>query len=330
MTAAAWTGRRVLVTGGGGFIGSHLTERLVALGARTRALVRYTSSGGAGWLDRSPVRGDVEVIPGDIADRDIVRRAVTDVDVVFHLAALIGIPYSYQAPASYVQTNVAGTMNVLQCALDAGVSRVVHTSTSEVYGTALRTPIAEDHPLQTQSPYSATKAGADLLALAFHRSFGLPVVTLRPFNTYGPRQSTRAVIPTIVTQALTQPMVRLGHLDPTRDFTYVLDTVDAFVLAGEVASLPPEPINIGSGKEIAVRDLAQLILSLVGVDVPIEVDPTRERPEQSEVDRLCADASRARRLLGWAPRHSIREGLAATIEWIKGNLERYRPEAYGI
>jgi len=330
MTAAAWTGRRVLVTGGGGFIGSHLTERLVALGARPRALVRYTSSGGAGWLDRSPVRGDVEVIPGDIADRDIVRKAVTDVDVVFHLAALIGIPYSYQAPASYVQTNVAGTMNVLQCALDAGVSRVVHTSTSEVYGTALRTPIAEDHPLQTQSPYSATKAGADLLALAFHRSFGLPVVTLRPFNTYGPRQSTRAVIPTIVTQALTQPMVRLGHLDPTRDFTYVLDTVDAFVLAGEVASLPPEPINIGTGKEIAVRDLAQLILSLVGVDVPIEVDPTRERPEQSEVDRLCADASRARRLLGWAPRHSIREGLAATIEWIKGNLERYRPEAYGI
>ncbi len=208
-----WKGRSVLVTGGGGFIGSHLAERLVTLGAETRVLVRYTSSGAAGWLDRSPVRNEIEVIAGDIADRDVVRKATERVDVVFHLAALIGIPYSYHAPASYVQTNVAGTLNVLQAALDAGVSRVVHTSTSEVYGTALRAPIGEDHPLQTQSPYSATKAGADLLAFAFQRSFGLPVVTLRPFNTYGPRQSTRAVIPTIITQALARPAVRLG--DPS-------------------------------------------------------------------------------------------------------------------
>jgi len=325
-----WNGRRVLVTGGGGFIGSHLAERLVTLGAATRVLVRYTSSGAAGWLDRSMVRNEIEVIAGDISDRDVVRRAVDRTDVVFHLAALIGIPYSYHAPSSYVQTNVAGTLNVLQAALDANVSRVVHTSTSEVYGTALRTPIGEDHPLQTQSPYSATKAGADLLAFAFQRSFGLPVVTLRPFNTYGPRQSMRAVIPTIITQALTRPAVRLGDLDPSRDFTYVLDTVEAFVLAGSVDGLPPDPMNVGSGKEISVRDLAALIVSMIGTNVPTELDDSRVRPERSEVDRLCADATRARTLLGWTPRHSLRDGLAATIAWMKDNIERYRPETYGV
>ena len=330
MTAVNWSHRRVLVTGAGGFIGSHLTERLVALGAPTRALVRYTSGGSAGWLDESPVRGDVEVLAGDIADREIVRKAMDRVDVAFHLAALVGIPYSYTAPASYVRTNVLGTLNVLQAALDAGVSRVIHTSTSEVYGTALRTPIAEDHPLQTQSPYSATKAGADMLAVAFHRSFGLPVVTLRPFNTYGPRQSARAVIPAIITQALTQPAIRLGHLEPTRDFTYVLDTIEAFVLAAQVEPLTGEPINLGAGMQIAVRDLAALIVSLIGADVPVSVDENRVRPGSSEVDRLCADATRAQRLLGWAPRHSLREGLTATIDWIKDNLGRYRPDAYGI
>jgi NAD dependent epimerase/dehydratase len=330
VTGVNWSGRRVLVTGAGGFIGSHLTERLVGLGASTRALVRYTSSGGAGWLDRSPVRGEIDVIAGDITDGDIVRKATEGVDVVFHLAALIGIPYSYHAPESYVRTNVDGTLNVLQRALAAGVSRVVHTSTSEVYGTAQRVPIAEDHPLQTQSPYSATKAAADLLAVAFQRSFGLPVVTLRPFNTYGPRQSARAVIPTIITQALTQPVVRLGHLDPTRDFTFVSDTVDAFVLAASVDALPLEPINVGSGKEIAIRDLAALIASLIGGDVSVAVDDARVRPERSEVDRLCADATRARQLLGWSPRHSLRDGLQATIAWIKDNLERYRPETYSV
>jgi len=325
-----WTHRRVLVTGAAGFIGSHLTERLVTLGATTRALVRYNSAGSAGWLDQSPSRGDVEVVAGDIADRDLVRKAMDRIDVVFHLAALIGIPYSYAAPASYVRTNVNGTLNVLQNALDADVSRVIHTSTSEVYGTALRVPIGEDHPLQTQSPYSATKAGGDLLAVAFQRSFGLPVVTLRPFNTYGPRQSARAVIPTIITQALTQSSIRLGDLDPSRDFTYVLDTVEAFVAAAGTKEATADPINVGSGREISVRDLAELVLSLTGKSVPIVVDSERTRPERSEVERLCADASRARRLLGWEPRRSLREGLTATIDWIKNNLEHFRPEIYSV
>lgn len=320
----------MLVTGAGGFIGSHLTERLVALGARTRALVRYTSSGSAGWLDESAVRGDVELVSGDIGDREIVHEAMTGVDVVFHLAALIGIPYSYAAPASYVRTNVLGTLNVLQTALDTGISRVIHTSTSEVYGTAQRVPISEEHPLQTQSPYSATKAGADLLAASFHRSFGLPVVTLRPFNTFGPRQSARAVIPSIIAQALTQPAIRLGHLDPTRDFTFVPDTVSAFVAAAASDALPPDAINVGAGKEIAIRDLAALIQSLLGTAVPLVVDDARQRPDASEVDRLCADATRARHLLGWAPQHTLRDGLAATIEWIKINLHRYRADAYSI
>src|SRR5437870_1396872 len=229
MTERAWNGRAVLVTGAGGFIGSHLTECLAGQGAAVRALVRYTSTGTRGWLDESPVAADVEFFAGDICDRDVLGRAMRGVDVVFHLAALIGIPYSYEAPESYVRTNIEGTLAVLQVAAAAGVRRVVHTSTSEVYGTAIEVPIAESHPLQTQSPYSASKASADLLATAFHRSFGLDVAIIRPFNTYGPRQSARAVIPSIVTQALAGPAIKLGHLPPTRDFTYVADTVDAFV-----------------------------------------------------------------------------------------------------
>jgi NAD dependent epimerase/dehydratase len=330
VTGVDWSRRRVLVTGAGGFIGSHLAERLVSLGARTRVLVRYTSSGSAGWLESSPVRSDLEIVTGDIADREIVRTAVDGVDVVFHLAALIGIPYSYHAPASYVQTNVAGTQNILQAALDAHVSRVVHTSTSEVYGTAVGARISEKHPLNAQSPYAATKVGADMLALAYQRSFGLPVVTVRPFNTYGPRQSARAIIPTIITQALTQPAVRLGHLAPTRDFTYVLDTVEGLVRAGSAPDVDGDVINLGSGREIAIGDLAALIVSLTGRAVPIEVDAERGRPDASEVDRLCADASRAQTLLEWVPQRSLRDGLSATIEWTRSNLERYRPEAYGI
>ena len=247
-----WGQQTVLVTGAGGFIGSHLTERLVALGARTRALVHYNSAGAWGWLDDSPVKQYVEVFLGDVQDRDSLRAAVQGTDIVFHLAALIAIPYSYRAPISYVRTNVDGTLNVLQGSLDAGVKLVVNTSTSEVYGTARHIPINEEHPLQGQSPYSASKIGADKMAEAFHLSFGLPVATIRPFNTFGPRQSARAVIPTIVTQALTQPTVCLGNLAPTRDFSYVADTVEGFIRIAECPEAIGQVINVGSGLEISI------------------------------------------------------------------------------
>ena len=326
----AWTNHRVLVTGGGGFIGSHLVERLVSLGATTRVLVRYTSSGTWGWLDDSPVKSQMEVFAGDICDRDVLARAMQGVETVFHLAALIGIPYSYDAPASYLRTNVEGTLAVLQTALAAGVRRVVHTSTSEVYGTALHVPIDERHPLQTQSPYSASKAGADLMATAFHRSFGLDVVTVRPFNTYGPRQSARAVIPTIITQALAGSAIRLGHLSPTRDFTYIADTVDAFVRAADAPDATGQVFNIGSGQEISVGDLVRTIQAITGTTVPVVTDAARDRPEASEVERLCADASRARATLGWSPRYRLVEGLTETVAWMKDNLERYRIGSYSV
>jgi len=325
-----WSNVRVLVTGAGGFIGSHLTERLVALGARTRAFVRYNSAGSWGWLDSSPVKGDIEVSVGDICDRDSLRKALRGVDIVFHLAALIGIPYSYYAPVSYVRTNVEGTLNVLQEALDAGVSLVVHTSTSEVYGTARYVPIDEDHPLQGQSPYSASKIGADKLAEAFHLSFGLPITIIRPFNTFGPRQSARAVVPTIITQALTQSAVRLGNLEPTRDFTYVADTVEGFIRIAECPKAIGQVINIGSGHEISIADLAKTILTLVGRDIPIICDNDRVRPENSEVQRLCAANRKAHEILGWSPKYTLEEGLIETIEWIRRNIEQYRPGAYAI
>lgn len=326
----AWSKQRVLVTGAGGFIGSHLVEHLVALGAKTRALVRYTSGGSWGWLDDSPIRQHVEGFAGDICDREALGRAMRGVDVVFHLAALIGIPYSYEAPASYVRTNIEGTLAVLQTAMTAGVRRVVHTSTSEVYGTALHVPIDENHPLQTQSPYSASKAAADLLATAFHRSFGLEVVTVRPFNTYGPRQSARAVIPTIISQALGGSAIRLGHLTPMRDFTYVLDTVDGFLRAAEADKAAGLIVNLGSGREISIGDLAKLIQSIAGTDVPIEQDVARDRPPSSEVERLCADASRARLTCGWTPRHGLVDGLSLTIAWMKDHLERYQIGTYRV
>ena len=326
----AWTNHRVLVTGGGGFIGSHLVERLVSLGATTRVLVRYTSSGTWGWLDDSPVKSQMDVFAGDICDRDVLARAMQGVETVFHLAALIGIPYSYDAPASYLRTNVEGTLAALQTALAAGVRRVVHTSTSEVYGTALHVPIEERHPLQTQSPYSASKAGADLMATAFHRSFGLDVVTVRPFNTYGPRQSARAVIPTIITQALAGSAIRLGHLSPTRDFTYIADTVDAFVRAADAPDATGQVFNIGSGQEISVGDLVRTIQAITGTTVPVVTDAARDRPEASEVERLCADASRARATLGWSPRYRLVEGLTETVAWMKDNLERYRIGSYSV
>ena len=325
-----WNGKKVLVTGGGGFIGSHLTERLVREGASVRALDQYNAQGTRGWLDFSDVKDSVEFIAGDIADPDIVRGAVAGVEVVFHLAALIAIPYSYLAPASYVRTNINGTLNVLQAARGHGVGRVVHTSTSEVYGTARQVPIDERHPLQGQSPYSATKIGADKMAEAFHCSFNLPVVTVRPFNTYGPRQSERAVIPTIITQCLTGEAVRLGSLDPTRDMNYVGNTVDGFLLAAQAPKAVGRTVNLGSGWEISIGDLAHLIARLVGRPIRIESDEARVRPEKSEVDRLLADNALARELLGWTPKVSLEEGLERTIAWLKTNLEKYRPGVYVV
>jgi NAD dependent epimerase/dehydratase len=325
---SSWGGRSVLVTGAAGFIGSHLVERLVREGANVRAFVLYTSDGSWGWLDHSDVKEEIEVVLGDVQDAESVLGAMEGADVAFHLAALIAIPYSYSAPFSYVRTNVEGTLNVLQAARKTGIERVVHTSTSEVYGTAQRVPIAEDHPLQGQSPYSASKIGADKLAESFFLSYGLPVATLRPFNTYGPRQSARAIIPTIVTQALGGADIRLGNLAPTRDLTFVQDTVDAFVRIADCADALGQVVNVGTGREICVGDLAELVLRLLGRQLPVVADPERTRPEGSEVERLCADASRARDLMGWEPQWTLEAGLGETIAWIGENLDRYRLGVY--
>lgn len=325
-----WKGKKVLVTGAGGFIGSHLTERLVEMGADVRAFVHYNALGTWGWLDESSVRDEIEVVGGDVCDRDSVRQAMQDTEIVFHLAALIGIPYSYHAPISYVRTNIEGTLNVLQCARELDVERVIHTSTSEAYGTARYVPINENHPLQGQSPYSATKIGADKLAEAFQLSFGLPVVTVRPFNAFGPRQSARAVIPTIITQCLTGDVIRLGNLHPTRDLTYVSDTVEGFILAASTSAAIGRTINIGSGREISIGDLAKLVARLIGRPINIESEEKRVRPAKSEVARLVADNTLARELLGWEPTVSLEEGLKHTIEWIQQHLRRYRPDVYTI
>jgi NAD dependent epimerase/dehydratase len=325
-----WSGKRVLVTGAGGFIGSHLTERLVEVGADVKALVHYNALGTWGWLDRSVVRGGIEVIAGDICDRDSVREAMRGVEIVFHLAALIAIPYSYRAPASYVRTNVEGTLNVLQAARELCVERLVHTSTSEVYGTARYVPIDEKHPLQAQSPYSASKIGADKLAEAFHLSFNTPVVTVRPFNTFGPRQSARAVIPTIILQCLKGEMVRLGNLLPTRDLNFVTDTVEGFIIAAGTPKATGWTINLGSSREISIGDLAKLIGRMMGRPIKIESEPMRVRPERSEVERLVADNTLARQLLGWQPKVSFEDGLARTIDWIQQHQERYTPDVYII
>jgi dTDP-glucose 4,6-dehydratase len=326
-----WSGKRVLVTGAGGFIGSHLTERLVELGATTRAFILYNSTGSHDWLDNSVHSREIEFFPGDIRDGPRVREAVKNVDFVFHLAALIAIPYSYHAPESYVQTNVLGTLNVLQAVRESGTRRIIHTSTSEVFGTAKYVPIDEDHPLQGQSPYSASKIGADKMAEAFHFSFDLPVVTLRPFNTFGPRQSTRAVVPTIVTQCLNGSTVRLGNLLPTRDLNYVANTVDGFIAAAESPNAIGRTINIGSGREISIRDLAALIGRLMDRDLRVDGDdPQRIRPDGSEVERLLASNALARELLGWEPSISLESGLMKTIEWIRSNRMSYRSDDYTL
>lgn len=325
-----WADRTVVVTGAGGFIGSRLTERLVELGARPRAFVHYRSDGTAGWLEQSAVRAELEVHLGDLRDPDSLRAAFADVDTVFHLGALVGIPYSYRTPLAYVRTNVEGTLNVLDAAMRAGARRVVHTSTSEVYGTAMTVPMDESHPLQGQSPYSASKIGADKVAESFHRSFDLPLVVVRPFNTFGPRQSARAVIPTIISQVLAGRDVALGNLNSTRDFTFVDDTAEAFVLAGSADGAIGEVFNLGTGREVTIVDLARMIAGMIGSDSGIVVDRKRLRPAGSEVDRLCADASKARTVLEWAPTKSLEAGLAETIAWMADNAERYRPDVYGL
>jgi UDP-glucose 4-epimerase len=324
----AWNGRKVLVTGAGGFIGSHLAEALVRSGAHTRAFCRYTSQNSCGWLDTSEVRSEIEFFHGDIRDAESVALAMRDVETVFHLAALIAIPYSYDAPHSYVETNIIGTMNVLNAARALGAERVVHTSTSEVYGTAQYVPIDEDHPLQGQSPYSATKIGADKIAESYYRSFGTPVVTVRPFNTYGPRQSARAVIPAIITQALERDEIKLGNLLPTRDLNFVTDTVQGVLAVAAAPNVLGQVINLGSGQEISVGDLAKMICDIVGCDLAIRTEPERIRPDASEVERLCADTLKVRRLVSWQPVYTLRQGLTETVNWIRDNLKRFRIGEY--
>lgn len=323
-------GRRVLVTGAGGFIGSHLVEHLVSHGAVVRTLVHYNALGRSGWLDSSPCRDHVEIVVGELCDRDSVAGATKGAEVVFHLGALIAIPYSYQAPLSFIKTNVEGTLNVLQAAREANVVRVVHTSTSEVYGTARRVPIDESHRLQAQSPYAASKIAADKLAETFYLSYGLPVVTVRPFNTFGPRQSARAVVPTIVTQCIAGKTVRLGNVGPTRDLNYVTDIVDGFYRAAIAPEVAGRTINLGSGLEISIRDVVDLVANLMGREVETVTEPVRVRPATSEVERLVADNALARSLLGWRPTISLEEGLRRTIDWFEKHMDSYQTGVYVI
>ena len=331
-TETIFTGKKILVTGAAGFIGSHLVERLQTLGADVRALVRYTSRGDVGWLSLLPVerKQALEIIFGDLRDPEAVRQAIMGTHIVIHLGALISIPYSYLHPFEVAQVNLMGTLNVLIAARDVGVERVIHTSSSEVYGSAQYIPIDERHPLQGQSPYSASKIGADMLAESFHRAFDLPVVTIRPFNTYGPRQSARAVIPTIITQALTRDTICLGNLSTRRDFTFVTDTVEGFVRAIVAGGVEGGVFNLGTGYEVSISELCQMILTLTGSPARIIQDEKRLRPEKSEVLRLLSDNRRAREVLGWTPKVSLSEGLKETIEWIKGNLGRFKTGQYEI
>ena len=333
MTLAGYERKTVLVTGAGGFIGSHLVELLVAGGAQVRDFVRYNSRGDIGLLSdvAAEVRGQTEIVFGDLRDADAVVDAAQGVDVILHLGAFIAIPYSYLHPREVIDTNVSGTLNVLMAARRHEVERMVHASTSEVYGTAQSVPISETHRVHAQSPYAASKAAADQIVGSFHLSYGLPVATLRPFNTYGPRQSPRAVIPTISMQCMSGvDSIRLGALDPTRDFTFVTDTARAFALAGIVDGIDGEAINAGSGQEISIGDLVALIQEVVGTDIPIVADPRRVRPPTSEVERLLSDATRAKELLGWEPLVGLREGLQRTAEWFGANLERLSPDRYYV
>jgi NAD dependent epimerase/dehydratase len=327
-------GKKVLVTGADGFIGSHLVELLVARGANVRALVYYNSWNSRGWLaDADPAAlRDVELLPGDIRDAERIRKAVAGCSYVFHLSSLIGIPYSYVAPRSYVDTNVTGALNVLEaCRASDNLVRLVHTSTSEVYGTAQTVPISESHPLVGQSPYSASKIGADKMAESYHLSFGLPVVTARPFNTFGPRQTARAVIPTIASQLLSGvEALKLGAMTPTRDFNFVRDTASGMIALALCAAAEGEVVNIGTGEEWSIETTARMLMEITGREVPVLCDEQRIRPANSEVNRLLADNGKIKALTGWAPQTLFREGLAETAKWIERNLRFFHPEGYSL
>ena len=328
-----YKGKRVLITGADGFIGSHLTEMLVKNEANVRALVHYNSFNSWGWLDTVSCRDQMEIISGDVRDYNQMLKITRDVEIIFHLAALIAIPYSYDAAASYVDTNINGTLNICQAALHNDVQQVIHTSTSEVYGTAEYVPIDESHPLQPQSPYSATKIGADAIAKSYFHSFGLPLCIARPFNTYGPRQSARAVIPTIISQiASGKQEIKLGDTSPTRDLNYVLDTCKGFLLLGLSGETQGEVINIGSGKEYSILEVFNTIRDIMTVNISLVQDPVRIRPENSEVFRLLADTRKLEELVEYRPDYSLEDGLRETIKWFSdpANLESYKPDVYNI
>ena len=331
--------KKILVTGADGFIGSHLTEELIGRGHNVRAFVLYNSFNSWGWLDHSEpdIKKNIDIFAGDVRDPHGVKQAMKGCDVIFHLAALIGIPYSYHSPDTYVDTNIKGTLNIVQAARELGVSKVLHTSTSEVYGTARFVPITEDHPLQGQSPYSASKIGADQIAMSFYNAFGTPVSIVRPFNTYGPRQSARAIIPTVITQiASGRRVIKLGSLHPTRDFNYVKDTVNGFIAVAESDQAIGEVINIGSNYEISMRDTVAMIADVMGASITIEGDEERLRPVKSEVERLWADNKKARKLTGWQPlygdREGLKRGLLETSQWFADpdNLKLYKSDIYNV
>jgi len=333
------TGKKILVTGADGFIGSHLTEALVQMGADVRAFVFYNSFNSWGWLDHSPqdVKEELDIFAGDIRDPHGVRKAMEGCDIVFHLAALIAIPYSYHSPDTYIDTNVKGTLNVVQAAKELGTAKIVHTSTSEVYGSAQYVPIDERHPVVGQSPYSASKIGADQIALSFYKAFTTPVAIIRPFNTYGPRQSARAVIPTIITQiASGQRAIRLGSVTPTRDFNFIEDTVSGFIAVGRSDQAIGDVVNIGNGFEISIGDMARLIAEVMDRDITIDTDEKRVRPKNSEVERLHADNTKAKQMIQWMPKYSgiegLKSGVKKTVDWFAsaGHLESYKPEIYNV
>ena len=324
---------KILVTGAGGFIGSHLTEYLVEQGHKVKAFVHYNSRNFWGWLEKSKYNDDIEVFSGDIRDFDSVYDAMKGIDFVFHLAALIGIPYSYYSPLAYIKTNIEGTYNILQAARKLDIQRIIHTSTSEVYGTAQYIPINENHPINPQSPYAATKASGDYIAKSFYLSFDFPVTIVRPFNTFGPRQSARAVIPTIITQVLNdKKVIKLGNLNSSRDFTYVLDTIEGIYQIGLHGKTMGEVINIGSGKNISIYEILNIVSKLINDDINIKtkIESKRVRPEKSEVQRLVCDYSKAQNLSGWKPKYTFEEGLKETIDWFKENLEIYKEGIYNV
>lgn len=326
-------GKKVFVTGAEGFIGSHLTERLVELGANVTALVQYNSFNNWGWIDTfdKNIKNSIKVVTGDIREYDGIKRLIKGQEIVFHLAALIAIPYSYVSPMAYVRTNVEGTTNILEACREYNIQKIIHTSTSETYGTALYVPIDEKHPMQGQSPYSASKIGADKIAESFHRSFSMPIATIRPFNTYGPRQSARAVIPTVISQILSgKKEIKLGNLTPTRDFNYVKDMAEAFVKIAESEKTIGEVINAGSNFEISVADTVKKIVDIIGKDVKIICDEERIRPEKSEVNRLWSDNTKIEKLTDWKQQYNLDDGLKETIDWIKNHLEYFKTNIYNV